>query len=522
MKQQLQEVSIDLIDEDVPNHRLITDPLADAEQVASIKKDGVQQPIKLNKKPDGRFTVVFGFRRKKNSLAAGLKTIPAMVVEGLSNSEIRALQAIENIERQNLHPLEEAQFCQDLADSLQADHDASDIDADLDIAAAIASQIGRDPKWVEIRLALARLSPRVKKAFLEGDIYLGHAQQIAKLATHEAQEEVLGYVAAKIPGYVGGPRRAEGKQPPKTIAETRNHVENRLRELVSVPWKLDAEFDDKPACIGCPHNSATRLELFDGDEPKKPTCLKAPCFEEKRKAAQRAVNLATNTLCKKEGEPAPALAREAIKERNVEFIHPKFVVQAAKDRQAKGKGKKSSAAQSRGHMQYEKEQKINDEYRSRLKAWQTPIHAAIEEQLPYNDPIGCVMMQLIDTHLVEYADRGWGSKTRIKMARQLLPSAFALLKSPSADSLAKLALKLQPIMEIRPDVFSLNGHWEKPFTRQALCETYGIKVTDPAPDRKKIEKELFPSAEKAETKKKRVVKKAGGKKARNKKKAAQS
>lgn len=506
MSDQFQHVAVELIDEDVSNHRIVTDEVADQALRASISEKGIQQPVRLTRKADGRYTLVFGFRRTAAARALGLETVPAMVMESLSVSDIRALQAIENIERKDLHPLEEAQFCNDLYEVLQDGVVGGD-----GVPAEIARRIGRDRKWVENRLSLARLSPRVKQAFLDGDIHLAHALLIARLVSFEAQEEVLGSVRGGVPAYVMGKNRQEARKGPESIAFTRGLVEARLRDLSKVTWKLDAAFDGKPSCAICVHNSANRLELFDGDEPKKATCLNAECFEEKRKFAQRAVSRATNTLLKKTDEPTAPLAREAIKEREVEFLQPRVVVAAAKARAEKeGSQPKKSAAERRGENSWERQNKINSLFAERFDAWRAPLLKEVNRHLPLEDAYGIAMVILIRMTVVDYVDAQWGDKSRRETARALLPKAIALLKSPSADSLGQLAELIRglALKELdADDPLEMDSYNDRSFALGAFLEAFGIPTTEPKPTREAIERELYPPAEKGP--KKKVARKKG-------------
>lgn len=401
MNEQFEHIDITLIDEDVSNHRLVFDPAADDALEQSIRTNGIQQPVKLCKKTDGRYILVWGFRRKAAAMRVGLATIPAITVEGLSTSQIRALQAIENLERKELHPLEEAQFCADLAETIYSESPGSRITNSINISESVAQRIGRSIKWVENRLAMARLSERVKQAFIDNDIHLQHVNLIARLAGHDAQEEVLGQVKAHIPAYHLGDNKAEHKNPPATIATTRNLVEQRLRDLSDVPWLMDAEFDGKGACLSCPHNSTNRLELFHDDAPQKSQCLLASCYAEKAKFVGRAIQRATNTAFKAAenntgktaGKPTKTQVQEAIAEREITFVQPAAVIAATKRRQ---EPKTPTTSETKG----EKKSAIRDiaqrELWQRKQNWRQSIIKAISKSLqPKKDPIALAIVILI-------------------------------------------------------------------------------------------------------------------------------
>lgn len=411
MNEKFEHINIALIDEDVNNHRLVIDATADSDLEQSIRTNGIQQPVKLCKKPDGRYTLVWGFRRKAAATRVGLATIPALTVEGLSTSQIRALQAIENLERKELHPLEEAQFCADLADTIDNEYTGSRIINTLNITEAVAQRIGRSIKWVENRLAMARLSERVKQAFIDNDIHLQHVNLIARLAGHDAQEEVLGQVKAHIPAYFFGDNKAEHKNPPATIATTRSLVEQRLRDLSDIPWLMDAEFDGKEACLSCPNNSANRLELFHDDAPKKPQCLLSSCYAEKVKFVGRAIQRATNTAFKAAesntgktaGKPTKTQVENAIAEREVTFVQSSAVVAATKRRQ---EPKTPTTSETKGEKKCELRNIAQRELWGRQNTWRDNIIVAINKKLKSaKDPITLAIVILIyQSKIIEAAD----------------------------------------------------------------------------------------------------------------------
>ena len=346
-KGELWEVSIEPIDELISNHRLRTGPAEEAkidELARSIDEHGLQQPIRLYhqgqaKPEDVRFTLGFGHRRLEAHRRLKRQTIQAFVFDPAPESEIRAAQAIENLHREDLHPLEEAEALQALA--------APGSEGEARDPAQVGAMVGRPRNWVEGRLALLRLSPRVRQMLFDELIYLGHAQLIARLASFDDQEDVAGRVCAtKSHGYGIHRARKGDMRPPAPIAETRHYVEQHQRTLDGVPWRLDVEFAGKGACSACPQNSANAPGLFeDRDAPKKVVCLNAACYGEKMKAASSAVQRASNTLAKADGKPTPAAAKKAIAEREVEFVRPGAVAEAAKRKQAP---KQATPAEKRG------------------------------------------------------------------------------------------------------------------------------------------------------------------------------
>jgi len=375
------DIPIDRIDELISNHRLRTGAAEEAkidELAKSIADQGLMQPIRVYEADSGagtsggRFTLGFGYRRLEAHRRLKQKTIAAFVLPPAPESEIRAAQAIENLHREDLHPLEEAEACQ----ALLADG-ADDVQA-------VAAMIGCSGRWVEGRLALLRLSPRVRQMLLDELIYLGHAQLIARLASFDDQEDVAGRICAtKSHGYgIHRPRKGD-MWPPHSIAETRHYVEQHQRTLDAVPWRLEAEFAGKLACSACPENSANAPGLFeDAEAPRKAVCLNAGCYKDKTKAASSAVLRASNTLVKnaaadgKKKAPTPALARKAIAEREVDFVRPGAVTAAAKRKQAP---KQPTPAEKRGAKAASAKNEAQAKLDHALRKWEDDLCRRVEK-----------------------------------------------------------------------------------------------------------------------------------------------
>jgi len=502
-------VPINQIDLDVRNHRLVKTPDDDAKLQKAIQANGIQQPIKVNKKDDGRYTLVFGFRRLAAATAIGMESVPALITTGLSTAHIQALQAIENLDRKELHPLEEAQFCQDLADTLIAEHEASANKTPLNINEAVAQHIGRSITWVDRRLAMARLSERVKQVFLNGDIHLGHVNLIARLASHDAQEEVLGMVEAHTPPYYvneSDKRKAELKKPPATLADTRKFVEERLRDLSDVPWDLSASFGGKSPCSSCEHNSANRLELFPEEIPANPQCLLASCYHEKTKLASRAVQKATNTTLKNSGAPTEDSATAAIKERDVDFVKPEAVVEAAKRRQ---NSQAETPREKKGVTRRQQEEKIHQEFMARLRTWEDAAIDAIFDKLPTTDPLCIAMLLLIHkSGIIQLADgdaKGdarWAAQEKLNVALDLFTSQHKISKAAANHPLAKLVDLLGTELNNEFDLadIELSNYWGDSLycAVDGLLKRLDITLDIQRQSREDIAAELFPTTHEEE------------------------
>lgn len=139
-----------------------------AELTDSIRRKGILQPVTVRKSPKGH-ELVFGHRRFRAAAAAGLETIPALVRE-MTDEEVLEAQLIENCQRSDIHPMEEAEVYRQLIAS-KTGYDAE----------RIAARVGKSIKYVYDRLKLLSLTKEAQALFRNGEIAAGHAILLARL-----------------------------------------------------------------------------------------------------------------------------------------------------------------------------------------------------------------------------------------------------------------------------------------------------------------------------------------------------
>lgn len=209
-----------------------------------------------------RFLLVAGERRWRAARGAGLKEIPALVRK-LDDKAALEIQVIENLQRADLHPLEEAEGYE----TLMALHGYS--------ADGLAAKVGKSKGYIYARMKLTALGAQARKAFASGRIHASVALLIARIPDPKAQEELLEDVAAN---------EHEGPTP-----------EKRVRELIHRKYLLrlaGAPFDPKDrelvpgagACADCPKRTGNQRELFP-DVSAADVCTDPACFAAKRAAA---------------------------------------------------------------------------------------------------------------------------------------------------------------------------------------------------------------------------------------------
>jgi ParB family chromosome partitioning protein len=171
-----QELDIDLL---VPNPRQPRLQMDDAkleELAQSIRANGVIQPIVVRKAGD-HYEIVAGERRWRASQRAGLLKVPVAVRE-VPDDKLLEVALIENIQRENLSPIEEAQAYRRLTDELAMSQEA------------IATQVGKDRATVANYMRLLRLPAEVRTALNEGALSMGHARALLSLTDDVAQRRV--------------------------------------------------------------------------------------------------------------------------------------------------------------------------------------------------------------------------------------------------------------------------------------------------------------------------------------------
>lgn len=138
------------------------------ELASSIKAQGVMQPILARILPDGSHEIIAGERRWRAAQMAGLSQVPVLVRKVADNAAL-AMALIENIQREDLNPLEEAQGIQRLIDEFKMTHQTA------------ADAVGRSRSAASNLLRLLRLAHPVQAMLMDGSIDMGHARALLAL-----------------------------------------------------------------------------------------------------------------------------------------------------------------------------------------------------------------------------------------------------------------------------------------------------------------------------------------------------
>jgi len=156
------------------------DPGSLEELAASIKAQGLIQPISVRPVSGGRYEIIAGERRWRASQIAGMSEVPVLIRE-IPDDAALAMSLIENIQRENLNPLEEAAGVQRLIDEFAMTHQEA------------ADAVGRSRPATTNLLRLLQLAKPAQDMLMAGDIEMGHARALLPLPKSEQ-----GRVAAQV------------------------------------------------------------------------------------------------------------------------------------------------------------------------------------------------------------------------------------------------------------------------------------------------------------------------------------
>jgi ParB family chromosome partitioning protein len=206
------------------------DQQALAELAASIRAQGLMQPVLVRPVERDRYELIAGERRWRAAQMAGLEEVPALVREIPDNAAL-AMSLIENIQRENLNPMEEAAGVQRLVEEFRMTHEQA------------ADAIGRSRSATTNLLRLLKLARPVQEMVMEGALEMGHAR--ALLALDAARQIEAGHrVAAKglsvretealAQALLRGPSARRRKRADRDLARLEDEASERLGTTVQI------------------------------------------------------------------------------------------------------------------------------------------------------------------------------------------------------------------------------------------------------------------------------------------------
>lgn len=168
------QVAPDQVDPNPHQPRQVFDEAALGELAASIGQHGILQPLVVTKAEGGRYQLIAGERRLRAAKLAGLSTVP-VIVRSFTDQQKLELALIENLQRQDLNPMEMATAYRKLVDQFNLQLDE------------IGRRVGKDSSTISNTMRLLNLPLQAKRAVATGQMSEGHARVILSLTDHEKQ-----------------------------------------------------------------------------------------------------------------------------------------------------------------------------------------------------------------------------------------------------------------------------------------------------------------------------------------------
>jgi len=205
------------------------DEAALAELAHSIRTQGLLQPVVV-RPVDGGYELIAGERRWRAAQMAGLKQLPAIVRE-VPDESAMVMALIENIQREDLNPMEEAAGVQRLIDEFRMTHEQA------------ADAVGRSRSATTNLLRLLKLAKPVQDALMRGTVEMGHARALLSLDAAR-QIEVANRIAAKhlsvretealVQALLRGPKAKKGRRTDRDLARLEEEMSQRIGTTVEI------------------------------------------------------------------------------------------------------------------------------------------------------------------------------------------------------------------------------------------------------------------------------------------------
>ena len=221
---------------------------------SSIREHGVISPIVVNMDPDGRYMIIAGERRYRAAKMAGLSAIPAVVKE-YSEREIREISLIENLQREDLNPIEAADAMKQLMDEYHLTQEE------------LANRLGKSRPAIANTLRLLTLSSEVVALVRDGKLSSGHARTLVPVPKEDQGK--LAEECVKNAWSVREMERAVKQflNPPEVLArekEKKNTLANA--ELTHLVERLRTSFRTKVSLIGTDKKGRIYIDYYSRDD----------------------------------------------------------------------------------------------------------------------------------------------------------------------------------------------------------------------------------------------------------------
>lgn len=222
-----------------------------AELANSIKTHGVIQPLVVNNQKDGTYLIIAGERRYRASKLAGLEKVPC-IVKDYSNKQITEISIIENLQREDLNPIESARAIKQLMDEYNMTQEK------------VSERIGISRPNITNTLRLLSLCPDVIKLVETGRLSAGHARCLVPVQNYEAQVKYAMMACDNKMSVRDLERTIKNYLNPKKTAErTKESQSIELKELVD---EMQRTFSTKVSVIGNDNKGRIYIDYYSRDD----------------------------------------------------------------------------------------------------------------------------------------------------------------------------------------------------------------------------------------------------------------
>lgn len=246
--ERVSEIDIKLIDVNPNQPRKNFEPTALKELSDSIKLHGVIQPIIVNKTGE-RYIIVAGERRFRASKLAGLKTIPA-IVKNYTEQQVKEVSLLENIQREDLNPVEVANAMRELLEIYGWTQDV------------LADRLGKSRSAVANTLRLLTLQPEVLALIESGKLSAGHARSLVVVSEPETQVKLAKLAVTKkvtVRDLEKAVKQLSNPQPKKVKVEP----SAELKDLINL---MQHKFATKVSFMGNDKKGRIYIDYYSADD----------------------------------------------------------------------------------------------------------------------------------------------------------------------------------------------------------------------------------------------------------------
>lgn len=218
----------------------------------SIKNFGMIQPITVYKKDEG-YEIIAGERRYRAAKQASLEVVPA-IIKDLSQKERFEISIVENVQRENLNPVEEALAYSSLIETYQITHEN------------LALRIGKSRTALTNSLRLLNLEPQVQKWLIEGKITPGHARTILSISDRKQHLSFANYIIQHNLSVREAEKLAKSWPPGEEKDKAEKKPIKREVEIVTAEEKLGERLQTKVKINGNSKNGKIQIDYFTTEE----------------------------------------------------------------------------------------------------------------------------------------------------------------------------------------------------------------------------------------------------------------